>query len=99
MRLQGMRGLYGMQRTDLLPFSYPQAQELTAALIVVHPKQWMDYGVLLELQDPFLATPYIFIYSRGDRPDRAVAEAYPDRAVYHYYPDEPYTFYKTPRPK
>ena len=99
MRLQGMRGLYGMQRADLLPFSSPQAQELTPALIVVHPNEWMEYGVLLELQDPFLDTPFIFIYSRGDRPDRAVEEAYPDRAVYHYYPDDPYTFYKTPRPK
>jgi len=88
-----------MQRADLLPFSSPQAQELTPALIVVHPNEWMEYGVLLELQDPFLDTPFIFIYSRGDRPDRAVEEAYPDRAVYHYYPDDPYTFYKTPRPK
>lgn len=98
-RLQEMRGLYDMDRADLLPFATPQAQALTPALIIVHPSEWMDYGVLLELQDPFLNTPFIFIYSRGTKPDHTVAEAFPDRVVYHYYPDDPYTFYKAPKPR
>jgi hypothetical protein len=96
-RLQGMYGLYQMSRSDLAPFQTEQAQELTPALIIVHPKRWMNYGVLLELSDPFLDTPFIFVYSRGPRPDREVAQYFPDRSVYHYYTDEPYRFYANPR--
>jgi hypothetical protein len=58
-RLQMMRGLYGMERSDLDPFLTPEAQKLTPALIVVHPPNWMEYGVLLELQDPYLDTPFM----------------------------------------
>jgi hypothetical protein len=97
-RLGGMNGLYGMERSDLKPFFTPQAQELIPALVVVHPDRWMDYGVLLELQDPFLDTPFIFVYSRGAGPDARVEEHFPDRAVFHYYPPgDPYRFYTGPR--
>lgn len=96
-RLQGMRGLYQMSRANLAPFQTEEAQELTPALIIVHPKRWMNYGVLLELSNPFLDTPFIFVYSRGPRPDRDVATYFPDRTVYHYYPDDPYRFYVNPR--
>jgi 4-amino-4-deoxy-L-arabinose transferase-like glycosyltransferase len=97
-RLGGMRGLYGMERADLEPFLTPEAQALAPALIVVHPERWMDYGVLLELEDPFLETPFIFIYSRGAASDEAVAEEFPGRAVYHYYPPgEAGKFYTGPR--
>jgi hypothetical protein len=100
MRLGGMRGLYGMERSDLQPFLSPQTQELAPALVVVHPKKWMDYGVLLELQDPFLDTPFIFVFRRGSSADERVAEHFPERKVYHYYPpDEPYTFYDKPKPE
>ena len=97
-RLGGMHGLYGMERADLKPFLSAEAQELAPALVVVHPERWMDYGVLLELQDPFLDTPFICVYSRGADPDARVAEHFPDRAVYHYYPPgDPYRFYNGPR--
>jgi len=76
-RLQMMRGLYGMERADLAPFLTPQAQELTPALIVVHPPNWMEYGVLLELQDPFLDTPFIFVFNRGPNADRKLAGSSP----------------------
>jgi hypothetical protein len=96
-RLQGMRGLYDMERADLAPFQTEQARELTPALVIVHPKRWMDYGVLLELQDPFLDTPFIFVYSRGPNADHQVAAAFPERRVLYYYPEEPYTFLTSPK--
>ncbi|GAH10032.1 unnamed protein product, partial [marine sediment metagenome] len=53
-RLGGLRGLYGMERADLQPFLSEKALELSPALIVVHPKIWMEYGVLLDMQNPDL---------------------------------------------
>lgn len=100
-RLSGMVGLYGVQRSHLEPFLTPDAQKLTPALIVVHTQsQWIEYGTLLELQTPFLDTPFIFVISRGAQVDAEVARYFPDRNVYHYYPaDSPFTFYTGPRPR
>lgn len=100
MRVGGMHGLYGVERAHITPFLTPQAQELAPALIVVHPqKKWIEYGTLLELENPFLDTPFIFIISRGPEVDNAVAAHFPERNVYHYYQDEPYKFYTAPREK
>jgi 4-amino-4-deoxy-L-arabinose transferase-like glycosyltransferase len=96
-RLEVMRGLYGMERADLEPFLSESAQEMAPALIVVHPKVWMDYGVLLELSNPYLDTPFIFVYSRGVKADDLVIGAFPERSAYHYYPEEPETFYTSPK--
>jgi hypothetical protein len=99
-RLQGMHALYGMERADLQPFQTPEARQLAPALIIVHPDRWMDYGVLLELENPFLDTPFIFVYTRGARADEDLTRYFPDRAVYHYYPPgEPHTFYTAPKPE
>ncbi len=95
-RVGGMFGLYGVQRAHMEPFLTPQAQELTPALVVVYTeKAWIEYGTLLELQSPFLDSPFIFIIDRGRTPNRKVIDSFPERAVLHYYPaQEPYTFYK-----
>jgi hypothetical protein len=93
LRVGGMYGLYGISRARLAPFLTAEAQQLTPALVVVHPNHWTEYGALLELQTPFLDTPWLFIYSRGPGADAAVAADYPERALLHYYPDEPYRFY------
>lgn len=93
-RLSGMFGLYNVQRSHLQPFLTASAQQYTPALIIVHPaKDWIEYGRLLELQTPFLDTPFIFIISRGLEVDQRVAAQFPERAVYHYYPSDPDTFY------
>ena len=97
LRLNTMFGLHGMQRADLQPFQSEEAQALTPALIIVHPDIWMDYAVLLELSDPFLDSPFIFVHYRGLNADAELAEAFPDRHIYHYYPDEPYKLYTAPR--
>lgn len=93
LRLQGMFGLYGVQRAHMAPFDDPQIRQLAPGLVIVHPKGgWIEYGTLLELEDPYLGTPFIFIISRGQDADDAVAAAFPNRHVYHYYPaDAPYS--------
>jgi hypothetical protein len=87
-----MHGLYGVRRSRLRPFQTIQAQALTPALVIVHPGHWTEYGTLLELQTPFLDTPFIFVISRGTENDAAVVASFPQRAAYDYYPDEPYKF-------
>lgn len=97
-RLDTMYNLYTMSRSDLEPFLTPEAEEMTPALVIVHSERWMSYGVLLDLEDPALSTPFIFAWSRGERADRALASDYPDRNIYHYYPnEEPETFYRYPK--
>ena len=97
-RLESMRGLYGVERVHQEPFLSPTAQQLTPALVVVHTSgKWIEYGTLLELENPFLDTPFIFIIARSDAMDRAAASQFPERSIYHYYPDEPYTLYTAPR--
>jgi 4-amino-4-deoxy-L-arabinose transferase-like glycosyltransferase len=99
MRLKGMFGLYGVQRAYLEPFLTPSAQEMTPALIIVHTKHnWIEYGTLVELETPYLDTPFIFIRSLGAQVDARVTNQFPERAVYHYYLDQPYLFYTEPRP-
>ncbi len=97
MRIGGLRGLYGIERARVDPFLTDEAQALTPALVIVHPSHWTEYGALLELEDPFLQTPFIFTFSRGRRLDELIAESFPERRVFHYYPDEPYRFYVAPR--
>jgi hypothetical protein len=98
-RLGDMRGLYGVERAHIEPFLTPEAQKLAPALIIVHPEEmWIEYGTLIELSNPYLDTPFIFVHTRGSMVDTAVIEAFPDRNVFHYYQDEPYKFYTAPRP-
>jgi hypothetical protein len=96
-RLEVMHGLYGMERADLEPFLTESAAALAPAIIVVHPKVWMEYGVLLELEDPFLDTPFIFVFTRGEAADRVVIAEFPGRAAYHYYPEDPGVFLTAPK--
>ena len=97
-RLAGLRGLYGMELADLDPFITEQARDLTPALIVVHPKNWMEYGVLLDLQSPDLDSEFIFIFSRDQQSDEALHADFPERDFYHYYPQEPNILYTAPKP-
>lgn len=94
LRLKNMFALYGVQHADLEPFLTSSAQELTPALIIVHPAgKWSEYGSMLELMDPYFSTPFVFIISRGTESDAAVIDYFPNRKAYHYYTDEPYKFY------
>jgi hypothetical protein len=97
LRLGGMHGLYGVSRSRLEPFLTSDARALAPAIFIVHPGHWTEYGTLLELQGPFLDTPFLFVISQNPQMDGKLGELFPDRQVYHYYPDEPYKFYPRPR--
>jgi len=87
-RLGNLVDEFGVRRELLAPFQTEQAQRLTPALVIVHPKQeWREYGALTELEDPWLTTPFIFAHTRGKRIDASLAEHYPGRIVIHYYMD------------
>lgn len=90
MRLEGMRGLYGIERADQLPFLDPQVQALSPALIIVESERWMEYGALLDLEDPFLTSPLIFAWSHSPQVDASLAADFPDRTVYYYDPSRPF---------
>ncbi|HEX9027649.1 MAG TPA: hypothetical protein VF823_00660, partial [Anaerolineales bacterium] len=97
-RVGGMYGLYDIKRSSLAPFQTQEALKMAPALVIVHPQEWTLYGAFLELENPFLNTPFIFVFDRGPEVNAEVAGAFPDRHVYHYYPDQPWVFYSGPRP-
>jgi hypothetical protein len=97
-RLQGISGLNGIQRAQLEPFLTPASQAHTPALVIVHvQKGWGDYAGLLELEDPWLTSPFIFARSLDPAADAAVGRDFPNRQVLDYYPDQPGIFYAAPR--
>jgi 4-amino-4-deoxy-L-arabinose transferase-like glycosyltransferase len=98
-KLDGMFGLYNIDRADQLPFQTPAAQSLTPALVIVHVDRWMEYGALLDLEDPNLTTPFIFAWNNNPFTDTLLAKDFPDRRVYHYYPGKPFQLYRVPLPE
>ncbi|MFU8771100.1 MAG: ArnT family glycosyltransferase [Anaerolineales bacterium] len=97
-RLAGLYGLYDMERHMLEPFEIAEKQELTPALIIVYASIWTEYGVLLELSNAYMDSPFIFALARTTEENLELAQNFPDRRVYHYYPDQPYQLYHQPRP-
>jgi hypothetical protein len=94
-RLDGMRNLYDISRQNLEPFMTAHAQSLPPTLFIVHSDSWMGYGALLELQDPWLTSHFIFAWSRGPRTDALLEEIFSgERQIYHYYVTEPFVFYR-----
>ena len=95
-RLGAMVGLYNIERADQTPFLTPAAQSLTPALVIVHSERWMEYGALLDLENPELSTPFIFAWSISPLTDSMLGKDFPGRTVYHYYPGQPFKLYKAP---
>jgi 4-amino-4-deoxy-L-arabinose transferase-like glycosyltransferase len=98
-RFEQIYGLYGIHPSQLSPFLTAQARSKTPALVLVHvQKSWVEYASLLELEDPWLTTPFIFAWSNnGSVSDADLAKQYPNRRAIYYYPDEPDKFYNAPR--
>jgi hypothetical protein len=94
MRIGGMQGLFGTSREQLDPFQAPEVKALAPALVIVDADYWRDYAGLLELANPFLDSPFIFIWDRGANPNLRVIQAFPDRTAYLYRPQDPLVFYK-----
>jgi hypothetical protein len=97
-RLEGMFALYNIERADQEPFLTTTAQSLTPALVIVHSERWMEYGALLDLEDPELTTPFIFAWSISPFSDSLLTNDFPMRTVYHYYPGLPFQLYHEPLP-
>ena len=97
-RLGGMYGLYGIEKADQAPFLTPATQSLAPALVIVHSLRWMEYGALLDLENPQLTTPIIFAWSISPGADSQLEKDVPDRTVYHYYPGLPFELYKEALP-
>jgi 4-amino-4-deoxy-L-arabinose transferase-like glycosyltransferase len=88
-RLGSLRGLYGIERSDLEPFETAVVEEYQPALVIVDSEQWMPYGSLLVLESPRLDSGLIFAWSMGIRTDQRLAEYYRDtRNILYYYPDQ-----------
>lgn len=96
-RLGELKGLYGVSRAPLEAFQTPQAIARTPALVIVHAQGvWRRYGDFLELETPFLDTPFIFAISLNKITDQTLASDFPDRQVFHYYPEKPGQFFLQP---
>jgi 4-amino-4-deoxy-L-arabinose transferase-like glycosyltransferase len=98
MRVGGMQGLFGIQSAQLAPFDTPKARALDPALVIVHPSNWRQYCGLLQLSNPYLDTPFVFVYHRGPDSTAEIIDQFPNRTVVHYYPNKPYQFYFAENP-
>jgi hypothetical protein len=81
------------------PAEAADTRPVQPALIIVHSETWHFYGALLELEDPFLTTPFIFAWSLHPTIDAVLHNDFPGRTVYHYYKDDPGVLYKRPSEK
>ncbi len=93
-RIGGMRGLYGVDRSALQPV---QDADLGRSLLIVHTTEsWYEYGRVVTLGPPYTEGDLLLAISRGIEKDEELMEAYPDLPVFHYYPDQPTEFYEDP---
>lgn len=98
-RVGGLHGLYDIRREYLEPFQTESARELTPALVIVHPlEDWIEYGRLLDLSNPYHDTPFVFTINRGPEKNAEVIAMFPERRVFHYYKHTPFVFYISPLP-
>jgi hypothetical protein len=98
-RLGSMVGLYDIELSDQQPFLTPSAQSHTPALVIVHAARWMEYGAVLDLENPELTTPFIFAWSISPTADAALANDFPSRNVYHYYPERTFQLFPEALPE
>ncbi len=99
-RIIEVYGLYGVHRDKLAPFQSAAALSHTPALVFVKVgKNFTDYAGLLQLEDPWLTTPFIFAESLSQDRDAALIRRYPDRQIIYYYPYRKVKFEYPPGPE
>ncbi len=100
MRLDGLRGLYGVSHSAMQPFLSKEYQKYTPALIIVitGSNSWIGYGNLLDLSSPFMDSPFLFAWSGNQMDNYSLKMEFFDRQTYYYYPDTPNRLYSEPRP-
>ena len=97
-RLGMMVNLGTASSSQLSPFQSASASEYTPALVIVHRQgDWREYGTLLELSNPFLDSPFVFIRDQGEELNNKAISSLPQRKVWHYYADTPNLLYTSPR--
>jgi hypothetical protein len=88
-RIGGLKGLYGVSRSAIDTFLVKNITAVTPVLVIVHRQSsWIDYGNLLELETPYLDSPFIFILDHGASVNQEAIDAYPERTVIDYYPGQ-----------
>jgi 4-amino-4-deoxy-L-arabinose transferase-like glycosyltransferase len=98
-RLGGMVNLNGISAADQQPFRQPEVQALTPALVIVNANPWMEYGALLDLENPDLSSPLIFAWTTNPQREAVLTRLFPERNVYYYYPDrQPFELLRAPLP-
>ena len=98
-RLGRMVNLYGISAADQQPFLQPDVQALAPALVIVDTQRWMEYGALLDLENPSLTSPLIFAWTTNPQREAVLVRSFPERAVYYYYPDrQPFELFSQPQP-
>jgi hypothetical protein len=95
-RLNSMVDLYNIDKADQQPFLTQTTETRSPALIIVHSSRWMEYGALLDLENPELTSPLIFAWSISPFTDAMLGIYFPGRTVYHYYPGQPFQLYSEP---
>lgn len=83
-RLGMLRQLYGISREPWQVFLERWGPPYTPGLVLVKADHWTQYGVFLPLQDPWLSTPWIFAWSRGEEVDARVVGCFPQRRAWVY---------------
>ncbi|MFN3741462.1 MAG: glycosyltransferase family 39 protein [Anaerolineales bacterium] len=80
-RLEEMEGLYGIRRAYVDALIHEPSIRTPALIFIRIQKTWTEYGTFLDLEDPWLTSPYIFAMARGSA-DQKVMDAFPERYVY-----------------
>jgi 4-amino-4-deoxy-L-arabinose transferase-like glycosyltransferase len=99
LRLDGLRGLYGVSRAAIEPFLSPEWQKLTPALIFVDTEgaPWIGYGNFVDLSSPFMDSPFLFAWSGTQQENYALKMEFFNRTTYYYYPNTPRRLFEEPR--
>lgn len=97
LRFHMMQGLYQVSRSYLQPLLDAEAEK-APALVIVHPKDdWIEYGRLLELSNPYHDGAYVFTMTRSPELNEQVIAYLPGRKVWYYYPGLAQPWYAEPR--
>jgi hypothetical protein len=99
-RLNNLHNRYRINYSQIEAFQSQQAKALTPAIVLVQMNSsWKDYEMLLDLQNPWLTSPFIFALSQGKLIDEELAAFYADRNIIYYYTDQPDKFFVYRQPE
>jgi 4-amino-4-deoxy-L-arabinose transferase-like glycosyltransferase len=99
-RLNNLYSLYNSSYSQIEVFQSEQAKALTPAVVLVYiDSSWTDYETLLDLENPWLTSPFIFAISRGKLINEELAAFYPARSIIYYHTNQPYKLFVYRQPE